>query len=409
MPELLNSVIIGGGLAGLAASYWIKKQNPNQQVCIVEKDRQVLPWLSGKGKRPLILGSISSPALADEKLYPRGNVELLHLLQKWSGSSTRDWLLSLGLDIQETLEGSLFVQEPADIRGSLLRSLDGLGVKIKTGMAVESISRQPDGRYRIWSREGDALACEKLLLATGGERNHGLKLASELGAETRHPLPAYLRLRFASPKIGERLGPMRRDVKLRCLKSGDVSKGELEISSRGIEGPALSALSCAHCELWKQLGYRLRLEIDWLSEVSGSSVRNQLVSRCERGGRRRIGSDALFGFTEKQWDTFLKLARIDVDLPWARLKAKKVQALSQRLKADVVNFAGMGLPSGERAWAGGVLGDSINCGTCESLCSDGLYFCGEIIDALGLPGGYHGNLTWATAYQAGSSMGLASR
>lgn len=409
MPELFNSIIIGGGLAGLSAAYWAKKQNPDAAVAIVEKEAQVLSWIAQRAGKPVVLGSTSNSTLADESLYPRGSPEVLRLLQKWSGSSTRDWLVSLGLDIQETADGTIFLKRAADVREVLIRTMESLAVNWVTGFSVESISRQPDETYRIWSREGEAMACRKLLLATGGERNHGLKLATELGAEVSHPLPAFLRLRLASPKLGERLGPMRREVKLRCLKSGEAVKGELEISPRGIEGPALSALSCRHCELWKQLGYRLRLEIDWLADMSGASVRNQLLSRCERGGRRMVGSDPLFGFTEKQWNTFLKLVRIEPDLPWARLKAKKVQALSQRLKADVVNIAGMGLPADERAWAGGVQCDSIDSSTCESISSSNLYYCGEMIDALGMPGGLHSNLTWATAYQAGSSMGLESR
>jgi predicted flavoprotein YhiN len=37
----------------------------------------------------------------------------------------------------------------------------------------------------------------------------------------------------------------------------------------------------------------------------------------------------------------------------------------------------------------------------------GLYFAGEILDLLGMPGGSHLNLIWASGYLAGSAMALA--
>jgi predicted Rossmann fold flavoprotein len=407
MLDLQNSIIVGGGMAGLAAAVWVKEQNSGQPVKVVEREDHLLPWIGGKGRGPLVLGTASTTAL-DEATYPVGKAELLRVLERWPGSSTRDWLSSLGLEIQETATGMFVLREPECLRKLFNRVLDELGVERIFGFAVESISPQPDGGFRIWSKAGDTLAGRNLLIATGGERNHGLKLASELGAGINPVLPAFLRLRLASPKLGERLGPMERQVGIRCLKSGEVVQGTIQLSARGLEGPAVSELSARQCELWNHLGYRFRLEIDWLPDLSGASVRNQLISRCERGGRRLIGTEAMFGFSEKQWRCFLKLVRIEEDLPWARLKSKKVQALSQRLKADILNFAGMGLPAGERAWAGGIDPDSMNCGSFESLNTRDLFFAGEIIDALGLPGGFHPNLTWATAYQAGCSMGIAS-
>ena len=101
-----------------------------------------------------------------------------------------------------------------------------------------------------------------------------------------------------------------------------------------------------------------------------------------------------------------KAARIDAETPWPRLKSKKLQTLVQRLKADAIRFKGMGLPSGERAWAGGVDTGGINVATGQSVSTPGLYFAGEMLDILGVPGGTHHNVAWASAHVAGSSMGL---
>jgi predicted Rossmann fold flavoprotein len=285
-------------------------------------------------------------------------------------------------------------------------ALEGVNVSVVTDYALETISRVSGG-FRLWSKEGMAFEGAGLLLATGGERNHGLTLARELGEEVAPVYPAYLRLRLASPKLGEQRGPLERQVKLRCEKTGEMSSGMVILSARGLEGPALSALSAKAGAVWHQLSCRIKLTVDWLPETSGSVVRSELHSRSLRGGRRAVGETPLFDFNGKQWMTFLSAARLDPATPWARIKEKKLQALVQRLKGEQIGFNGMGLPSGERAWAGGVHPSGLDVTTGQSLANPGLYFAGEILDLLGQPEGTHVNLAWATAYVAGSSMGLA--
>jgi predicted flavoprotein YhiN len=220
-------------------------------------------------------------------------------------------------------------------------------------------------------------------------------------------IPAFVRLKAASPKLGGRLGPLSRDIRLRCTRSGLEACGPATFSSRGLEGDALSRLSCQLCEDWKQRGYRVSLEIDWVPELSTSSLRGELVSRTQMGKRKPVGEEAVFGFSQRQWLVFLDSARIDPETPWIRLKPRKLQMLVQRLKAHHVAFAGMGLPSGERVWAGGVCSSEVDWSTGEARRVSGLYFAGEILDLLGMPGGSHLNLIWAGGYLTGSAMALA--
>jgi predicted flavoprotein YhiN len=260
----------------------------------------------------------------------------------------------------------------------------------------------------VWSREGFPESGDKLLLATGGERNHGLTLAREAGMEAAAPVPAYVRLRLTSPKLGDRLGPLSRQVRLSCPATGLCETGAGQFSSRGLEGEVLSRLACQLCEGWSQRGYRLALNVDWVPEVSPAALRGELASRSEGGRRKPIGDDPLFGFTPRQWRVFLELARIEADLPWGRLKPKKLQTLVQRLKAHALKFDGMGLPSGERAWAGGLDLRCVDPGTGACLRSPGLHVAGEMLDMLGMPGGRQLNLVWASGYVAGSAMALSA-
>ncbi|MGC9449863.1 MAG: aminoacetone oxidase family FAD-binding enzyme [Oceanipulchritudo sp.] len=406
MPDSQKCLVIGGGLAGVTAAFWAARQDPAAEILLVEKEDRLAAWLDRMGKQAVVLGSVQESGEGGEPAYVRGAGMMSGILRQWPGSECLAWLASAGLCLELENNGTFRASGGKETRATLVRLLEEAGVQVRLGYAVEAVSARPGGGFRVWSRAGEALEASCLLLATGGERNHGMKLAREWGVEVEAPFAGYARLRLASPKTGERLGPMAREAGIRCVKTGETATGLLQVSARGLEGDAVSALSARLCETWLQMRYRFRLEVDWLPEFSVAAVRSELDSRTRRGSRRPVGEDPLFHFNQRQWDYFLESARVDADLAWPRLKAKKLQALVQRLKGDPLTIAGMGLPAGERAWAGGVRTEGVNRETGESLATPGIFHAGEILDILGLPGGPHLNMAWATGYLAGSAMVL---
>jgi predicted Rossmann fold flavoprotein len=408
MPELKKTIIIGGGITGLAAAYWCRQQDPSVSVTVYEKEPVALGWMRRRGGGAVCLGRATGPEGWQEADYPRGLPWIRGAIEKWPGTANRDWLAALDLPFETDEEGRLFAMDGELFAGSLEKVLLKSGVEIRTGYFLESISRQPDGSFRIWSKDGQPDHGQCLLLATGGERNHGMAIARELGAEERASIPAYVRLRPASPKLTQQLGPLEREIRLRWPKSGLTVVGQAQLSPRGLEGRAVSDLACRLCEEWKQRRYTFSLEVDWVPSASASALRSELDSRSQSGRRKALAEEPLFGFSQPQWVALLELSRIDPDTPWIRLKSRQMQMLVQRLKASSIAFSGMGLPAGERAWAGGIIAEEIDWSTCASRSAKGIYYAGEILDILGSPGGHHLNLIWATAYLAGSGMALAS-
>lgn len=326
-------------------------------------------------------------------------------MEQWPAHMNLEWLPAFGIEIKEQ-DGVWRVTDLLELREKLLIALREQHVEIQTGFSLESISVQPDGSFRIWSKAGDTLSGSRLLMATGGERNHGLKLAAELGLSVRPPLAAFLRLRLASPKFGGRMGPLSREVRLRCLKSGKETLGQLLISARGMEGQAVSQLSWVLADQWNQHRHRLPLEVDWIPRRSGGEVLKELLAQSERGGRRTIGAEPLFEFPQRSWEAVLHEARVNPDDLWARMKTKKLQALANRLKASRLNIDGAGLPTRERAWFGGVDPSELDPATLQFKPVPGLYFAGEVLDVKGPPEGGFQNLIWASAHVAGCSIGL---
>ena len=405
MPESKKLIVLGGGLSGLVAAYWCKRQDPASAVSLLEKQPVLLSWTRRATSASLCLGRAVGESVLEAD-YPRGLPWIQPALERWSGNSTHDWLTSHDLPLRIKESGLLVAEDPAAFADSLEGVIREYGVEIAKSFAAESISRQSDGSYRIWSRDGQQATGNKVLVATGGERNHGLALARELGARENPVLPAYLRLRLASPKLAGLLGNIHQEVRLRCPRTGQHETGEVRLSPRGLEGNALSRLGSRFCEDWKQRDYRLKLEVDWLPSLKPSTVRSELDSRCLTGRKKAIGEEPLFSLGGQQWIGSLQLARIDPSTPWLRLKKRQLQSLVQRLKGDSLSFSGMGLPAGERAWAGGIDPDEIDWITGASRSVRGIYYAGEILDVLGMPGGPHLNLVFASAYLTGSAMAL---
>ena len=403
MPEFENKLVIGGGIAGMSAAWWAAGQCPGASVVLLERSDTLLGGFppSFQGLLP-----IASRGGLDAAGCLRGGPAAERLLSAWPGAAACEWLESSGLPLETDQAGTVFIRDLDAMRECFGGLLAARGVRILTNYPVETLTVTPEGGFRVWSRDGLPEAGRSVLLATGGERNHGMNLARELGMEVAAVQPAFVRLRLAGTKFAERPGLLQRRVHLHCEKTGCSASGEVMLSARGLEGPGLSALSAQVGNAWEQRRWMLRLRIDWVPDTSGSTIRHELQSRAQGGGRRAIGTTPLFGFNARQWDAFLQASRIDPEEPWPRIKPRRLQGLVQLLKGQSLAFEGMGLPAGERAWAGGV---DLQCldSNCQSLACPGLYFAGEILDVLGAPGGPHWNLAWASAHLAGNAMGRA--
>ncbi len=384
----------------MAAAYWASRQNPEWRVMLLEKQANIAAWVERKGLGEYPVANQSEAGVGSGFGFAPGQ-GAGPLLAQWPGSSTVEWLSSLGVVVHETAGGIVLCREPATVGERLLRALNGNKVEIRLGYSVESVTRQPGGDFKLWSQDGLDSTGDRLIFATGGERNHGLKLAAGLGVETVDPHQAFVRLRLSNAKLGARMGPLRREVRVRCLKSSKVEEGEMELSSRGLDGPVISRLSASLGDLWNQLGYRLQLEVDWVPGISGSAILAELSSRAAQSSRTAVGTTPLFGFPERTWVALLGAARLDPETLWGRIKTKKLQALMNRLKADRLGTEGMGLPSGERACSGGVQLSGLKQGILASLAVPGIHFAGEVLAMHGLPGGNHQNLVWASAHVSG--------
>ena len=156
----------------MAAAIRIRRANPSSRIILLEKSDRLLPWIDRKGLREYPLANLSEAVNPNAS---RMENWLCHqqTLQKWPSNSFREWFRDQGVQLTELVGGSLVCGNLQVLRDILMDTLVKCDVDTGFGYFLEAVSVQPDGTFRIWSKEGDAHQGNRIILATGGEPNHG--------------------------------------------------------------------------------------------------------------------------------------------------------------------------------------------------------------------------------------------
>lgn len=403
-----NIFIVGAGLSGNFAAIWSRENNPEAKIQLVEREQNVVPELDRWRGKYWILGNRLTDSSAVEGEFIRGADGIRYSIATWSGENLYAWLKEWGIPGIEAWEGgeiALKSEAYHEFQNRILEILHELEVEVHMGVTLTDFRPQPSGGYRCWFNEIDPVAAERIILASGGARSHVHKLLREHGVQVRDPLAGYIRLKPASRKWAGTGGVIRREVMVKDRRSGRTQTGEIVLGPRGFEGSALSALATHEAEAWRERRFRVTLEFDWVPEWSGGQLKRRMEELTQNADRRGVGEYCPLEVPSRLWHLWLKECRIPSDLPWSRLKQRQVQTLITAAKQGSVAFEGMGLPSEERAWAGGVELSEWNWESGELHGLPGVYVAGEILDVLGRPGGFQAQMAWASAYVAGASGG----
>ncbi len=400
--------IIGGGIAGMTAGIWLRRLLPSARITLFEREAHCGDWLRRRDKQSVVIGNTGAgPALSMAGDLPPPPL-LERALAAWPGDALLDWLRELDTKPEVDDKGTIRAQGPL-LQQRLLEAALEAGITIREKVVVHDVRSQPGGGFRFWSKEEPLGEAGGVIFATGGERNHGLTLAREAGLSVRPPRPGHLRLRAASRRLGQRLEGLTKEVRVVLEKSGEEEHGRLRCGTRGLEGPVISALTARTGEELARLRHRFTLKVDWIPEWSAGRLRTYFIERTEQGGRQAVGEDPLPGFSVRHWNYFLEKARVEPSLPWARTRDRKRNALIERLKRERIGIDGMGLPRDERAWTGGVEAGGLVRESGRNRALDRFYCCGEMLDFLYPPGGYHPGAVWASAYHTASGIAAEER
>ncbi|MBQ5755131.1 MAG: aminoacetone oxidase family FAD-binding enzyme [Oscillospiraceae bacterium] len=265
--------------------------------------------------------------------------------------------------------------------------------------------------YAVLDEDGNGFEAGLLLLAAGGcaapalgTDGSGFALARGLGHKTEEPWPALVPFVSSSP-LCKGLKGLRAEGKLTLCRNGRVlaeEMGEVQFTEYGLSGIPAFQLSLAYGAARCRGQESAELRVDFFPEKSRESLVRLLEARLERA---KTAEDLLMGTLHwKLTQAVLKTAGVKGQSP---ARPEQLALIADVMKAMAFPVSGtLGWEQAQAA-GGGVSLEEVDAHTLASRLCPGLYLAGEVLDAVGLCGGY--NLHWAfgTGILAGEGMAAA--
>jgi predicted Rossmann fold flavoprotein len=249
---------------------------------------------------------------------------------------------------------------------------------------------------------GETLACDRLLLATGGCRAAAAgQLAVSLGHSLEPPVPSLFTFQIESPWLHALAGVSVELAEVSVPGTGLRERGSLLVTHTGLSGPAVLKLSAWGARALHDLNYQFPLRVNWLPGLNAEQISRELNARRRSQPARLIVNQPLAPLSARLWEQLVLATGIPRDTRWASLTRTQAHALTQELARSEFQVTGKSLNKDEFVTCGGVRLAEVNFKTMESRVCPGLFFAGELLDIDGLTGGFNFQAAWTTGFIAG--------
>ncbi|MCC7268901.1 MAG: NAD(P)/FAD-dependent oxidoreductase [Caulobacteraceae bacterium] len=292
--------------------------------------------------------------------------------------------------------GQLFCDDSARrIIDMLLSEMRQHGVSLRLGVTAGDISARDGGGFTL-SAGGEAVACEALVIATGGKSipkmgatGFGYDVACQFDVPVTETRPGLVPLTFETGLL-ERLKPLAGVAVEARVASGKTRFDEAMLfTHRGISGPVILQIS----SYWREGG---EIAIDM---APGVDLYEALRAAKAENGRRQVETVLALHVPKR-------LAQIIAEREGAVRNLADTPDRTLRAIAEAVNRWRV-KPVGSEGYRtaevtlGGVDTRALESRTMEAKAAPGLYFIGEVVDVTGWLGGYNFQWAWASGWAAG--------
>ena len=445
MSEKTRVVVVGGGAAGFfAAIACAEKLGDAGEVSIYEATAHPLAKVrvSGGGRCNVTHACFEPRDLV--KGYPRGGRELLGAFHRWQPRDTVAWFAARGVELKIEADGRMFpvTDDSATIVDCLRSAAEKAGVRLVTPLGVrtaEAMGRTsmeggsphtpgrrdssfdqdaedkagptpPRNQTAFWLTltDGSNVRCEKLLLATGGNRSSaGFAIAEKLGHTIEPLVPSLFTFHIDDARL---IGLSGISVE-HALASVPGTKlresGPLLVTHWGLSGPAILKLSAWGARELAAAKYEFPLTVNFAPSHTPESLRRELTGVREKNPRKQIGTWSPLPMPQRLWERFVSSSGITPTAQWTAIGNAALATLATLVTAAEFNVVGKSLFKEEFVTCGGVRLGEVEFRTMESRRCPGLHFAGEILDIDGITGGFNFQSAWTTGWLAGQSMGGA--
>jgi predicted Rossmann fold flavoprotein len=403
-------VVAGGGAAGFLAAIACAEAAPGLEIILLEKGPQFLSKvrISGGGRCNVTHACFDPREFAAH--YPRGEQEMIGLLQRFQARDTVAWFESRGVKLKTERDGRMFptTDSSQTIIDCLLGAARAAGVELHLSRGLEALTKRPEGAFELGLSDGSTLACHRLLLATGGCRVRALgQTAVSLGHTLEPPVPSLFTFHIEMPWLRELAGVSVESVEVSVPGTSLRERGPVLLTHWGLSGPAILRLSAWGARELHRLDYRFPLRLNWLPHLSSEALAAEFQSHREAQPARLVANTPLARLSARLWERLVRASGIPADTRWAALSRAGRHQLAQQLLRTELRVTGKSVNKDEFVTCGGVRLSEVNLKTMESRLCPRLHFAGELLDIDGLTGGFNFQAAWTTGWIAGQSMASA--
>jgi predicted Rossmann fold flavoprotein len=291
----------------------------------------------------------------------------------------------------------------------------GVRVVLRTGIKqVDGALRAPSGEtargahgppFQVTLTTGEVVECDRLMLATGGNRsNAGFTIAAQFGHTIEPPVPSLFTFHVDDPRLKELSGVSVAEAATAVRGTTLKERGPLLITHWGLSGPAVLKLSAWGARLLHDCDYKFTLLVNWAPAFNPATLRAELERARAANPKKQFATWCPVGLPLRLWEKLLPAAGLRPEATWANLSSAGLRALAAQIGEGEFTVTGKSLFKEEFVTCGGVRLSEVDFKTMESRLVPGLHFAGEVIDVDGVTGGFNFQAAWTGGWLAGRAM-----
>lgn len=411
MAEKTRVIVVGGGAAGFfGAITAAEKLGAAGDVTIYEATAHPLAKVrvSGGGRCNVTHHCFEPRELV--KRYPRGGRELLGAFHRWQPRDMVAWLAERGVETKVEEDGRMFpvTDSSETIVACLMDAATKAGVRLVTSMGVRQVeraSKDPRGDYWVTLTDGTGVRCERLLIATGGNRSSiGFTVAEKLGHTIEPLVPSLFTFHIDDARLIGLSGVSVEAVTTTVRGTKLRESGPLLVTHWGLSGPAILKLSAWGARELAAKNYEFVLAVNFSPAHTRETLIQELTTVREKNPRKQISTWSPIAVPQRLWERLVGGAGIALTTPWTGIGNAALGALATQVTAAELKVVGKSLFKDEFVTCGGVRLSEVDFRTMESRLCPGLHFAGEVLDIDGVTGGFNFQSAWTTGWIAGNAM-----
>lgn len=415
MSEQIRVMVVGGGAAGyFAAIACAEKLGAAGEVTLYEATAHPLAKVrvSGGGRCNVTHACFEPRELV--KRYPRGGRELLGAFHRWQPRDTVEWFAARGVELKTEEDGRMFpiTDDSATIVDCLQRAAETAGVRLVT-MGVRKAERvgRAGGPPDFWVTltDGSGVRCDRLLLATGGNRSSaGFMMAEALGHNIEPLVPSLFTFHIDDARLIGLSGVSVEQAEVSVRGSKLRERGALLITHWGLSGPAVLKLSAWGARELAAVKYEFGLNVNFAPPHTRDTLVQELTVVRGKNLRKQIATWSPLAMPQRLWERLVNAAGIPPTTPWTGVANAALGTLAAQITTAEFTVVGKSLFKEEFVTCGGVRLSEVDFRTMESRVCPGLHFAGELLDVDGVTGGFNFQSAWTTGMLAGLSMATSA-